>query len=240
MASRMEKYYHNNSETPSRTQKHADLYDEIYENVEYSNVEGIADIASSNEIDLLKIKELIKEHENDKDNNFFVRKTIEFNQTNDDLIEEKNYDLKQVLKDAKNNRPKEEKEMYVKDIKNDNFLDKLNHINDEDIKISSLINSDDLSTMGDNELSLDLLDSLKSNENTFIGDLEERKKNIDDEENIDSSFYTAGLNFSKDDFEELDGINNNIKKKNIWITILVFIILVIIITGGLFLADFLF
>ena len=162
------------------------------------------------------------------------------NNDNDEVLEEKNYDLKEVLDDAKKSRPKEEKERYVQNFKNSNFLEKLNKLNASDVKMDDLTNIATLSSLGDNELSLDLLDSLKSNDNTFIGNLDERTKKEEETEEIDSSFYTAGMHFSKDDFEELDGINKNIKKNNIWITILVFIILVIVITGGLFLFNFLF
>ena len=239
MASRMEKYYHNDK-IPSRTKKNASLYDELYDNVKYSNVEGIANIASSNEIDIRKIKKLISEKENDRLDTAFVRKTVVCNNDNDEVLEEKNYDLKVVLDDAKKSRPKEEKERYVQNFKNSNFLEKLNELNASDVKMDDLTNIATLSSLGDNELSLDLLDSLKSNDNTFIGNLDERTKKEEETEEIDSSFYTAGMHFSKDDFEELDGINKNIKKNNIWITILVFIILVIVITGGLFLFNFLF
>lgn len=238
MASRMEKYYHNNTDVPSRTKKNANLYDELYDNVKYSNVEGIANIASSNEIDITKIKKLINEHENDKDT-AFVRKTVNIDDKKEDLFEEKNYDLKEVLNDAKKNRPKDEKERYIQEIKSSNFLEKLNELNSSDVKMEDLTNVAQLSSLGDDELSLDLLGDLKSNDNTFIGELSERVKKEEPEE-VDQSFYTNSMNFSKEDFEELDGINKNIKKNNVWITILVFIILVIVITGGLFLFDFLF
>ena len=36
MASRMEKYYHNNTDVPSRTKKNANLYDELY-NLQFQN-----------------------------------------------------------------------------------------------------------------------------------------------------------------------------------------------------------
>ena len=235
MASRMEKYYHNDSDIPSRTNKNANLYDEIYENAQYSNVEGIASIESSNQIDITKIKKLINEHNAEKQDTTFVRKTIIIDNNSEELLEEKHYDLKEVLKDAKKNRPQEEKERYVKNFKNEFILERLNQLNESDVKIDDLINQDVLSSLGDNELSLDLLDSLKSNDDTFIGELSDRTNQV--EEEMDESFYTAGMSFSKDDFEELEDLNKNIKKNNIWITILIFILLVIIITGCLFLFD---
>ena len=107
--------------------------------------------------------------------------------------------------------------------------------------MDDLINLATLSSLGDNELSLDLLDSLKSEDNTFIGDLSNRTKKQEVEmEEMDNSFYTSSMNFSKEDFEELDDINKSLKKNNIWITILVFILLVVVITGCLFLFQNLF
>lgn len=239
MASRMEKYYHDNTDILSRADKNANLYEELYDNVKYSNVEGIASIESSNEIDITKIRRLINEHEQQKKDTTFVRKTVVTNTKQEEILEDKNYDLKEVLNDAKKNRPKDEKERYVKEFKNSVILDKLNELNDSDVKIEDLTNISTLSSLGDNELSLDLLDSLKSNDNTFIGELSDRTKQQETEE-MDSSFYTAGMSFSKEDFEELDDINKNLKKNNIWITLLVFILMVIIITGCLFLFNSIF
>lgn len=232
----MEKYYHNSSDVPSRADKNASLYDELYENVKYSNIEGIASIEKSNEIDIEKIRQLISEHEEQKGETTFIRKTVISKKSDEEPLEEKNYDLKLVLSDAKRNRPKEEKERYVQQIKSSIITEKLSQLDDNDVKIDDLTNLATLSSLGDSELSLDLLDSLKSEDDTFIGDLSDRTKKQELEtEEMDNSFYTASMNFSKEDFEELDDINKNLKKNNICMTLLVFILLVIIITGCLFL-----
>ena len=63
--------------------------------------------------DIRKIKKLISEKENDKLDTAFVRKTVVCNNDNDEVLEAKNYDLKEVLDDAKKSRPKEENERYV-------------------------------------------------------------------------------------------------------------------------------
>lgn len=238
MASRMEKYYHGNLETSSRTQRYASLYEQLYDNAKYSNVEGITNIASSNKIDIKKIKELINEHETGNDNSFFTRKEVIIEKKPEVILEDKNYDIKELINSAKKNRHMDTKEYYINDKKNTDFLERLSKLDNTDLKLNDLTDLTSLSTMGDCELSLDLLDSLQSNDNEYIGTLDERQEETTEE--IDNSFYTAGMNFSKDDFEELDGINKNIKKRNIWITILVFLALVIIISGGLFLFDFLF
>ena len=60
MKSRMERYYEIDHDTNRRTRKNADLYQKIYENDEYSNIEGIATTLKPNEIDISKIKEMLK------------------------------------------------------------------------------------------------------------------------------------------------------------------------------------
>ena len=67
MPSRMDRYYNNaESSKNSRSRRNTSLYDSIYDGVEYSNVEGITTIEKKNEIDLDKIRELLKEHEDSK------------------------------------------------------------------------------------------------------------------------------------------------------------------------------
>ena len=234
MASRMEKYYKTTTDSNSRTSKNAGLYDEIYDNVKYSNVEEILKIEKTNEIDIAKIKDFIKEYEEQKNHNHKVVKKVVLDQQK---IEEdpQQYDLKQMIDDAKKIRPKDEKERYVHSIKYQYITNKLNEVEDSDIKLDDLTNIEALQQLGDCELSLDLLDSLKDDE--FLVEEAFIKKDDDKEEDMDDLFYTNSMKFSKEDFEELDDINKNLKKNNIWITILVFIILVIAITTCLFLFQ---
>ena len=49
MASRMDRYYNSNSESRKRSRRNESLYDTIYnDDIEYSNVEGIALIYKKN------------------------------------------------------------------------------------------------------------------------------------------------------------------------------------------------
>lgn len=234
MASRMEKYYKTTADSNSRTSKNAGLYDEIYDNVEYSNVEEILKIEKTNEIDIARIKDFIKGYEEQKNHNYKVVKKVSLDQQK---IEEdpQQYDLKQIMEEAKKIRPKDEKERYVHSIKYQYITNKLNEVEDNDIKLDDLTNIEALQQLGDCELSLDLLDSLKDDE-ILVKEISIKKDN-DKEEDMDDLFYTNSMKFSKEDFEELDDINKNLKKNNIWITILVFIILVIVITTCLFLFQ---
>ena len=96
--------------------------------------------------------------------------------------------------------------------------------------------------MTDKEWSLDLLDDLKSNENTVSSGsesikklLEEAKKSESKKEEkteIDKSFYTSSLGFKEDDFEELTDIKNHLKTNNILIKILVSILTISFLIGA--------
>ena len=63
MASRMEKYHGNVSSAGKRSVRNESLYKDMYDNVEYSNIENIATMEKTNEISLEQIKELLKERE---------------------------------------------------------------------------------------------------------------------------------------------------------------------------------
>ena len=111
--------------------------------------------------------------------------------------------------------------------------------------IDTISSTSMLNSMTDKELSLDLLDDLKSTENTSVADknsikklLEEAKKNDEKKETkteIDKSFYTSSLGFKEEDFEELTDIKNNLKTNNILIKILLAILTISFLVGAVIL-----
>ena len=248
MPSRMDRYYNNTrSEMGSRSRRNSSLYDNIYDGKEYSNVRGITTIEKNNEIDLDKIKELLKEHEESK--NVFrsvARRPVEQIEY-DDIQDEKNYDVMEVLSKAKDNYVEDNKNRSIKDtqyniLKN---IDIKNTSTEDEQSLKELINTitstSILNKLGDKDLSLDMLENLKSDENTIVGargtndvfkNEIESAKNEDD--TLDKSFFTSSLSFNDSDFEQLNDIKSSLKKNNILISILVFIFLALIITGILF------
>lgn len=246
MPSRMEKYYNNTESRTSRISRNTELYRNLYETKEYTNVEGIATIEKTNEIDINKIKELIKAHEELKqDRKPIVKRQIRKIEEEPEEIEQKNYDIMDVLNKAKDE--------YVDDNKNRNLKNTqyniLKNINVKDAKdddslkdlINTITSTSILNKLGDQDLSLGLLEDLKSNNNTTVGAIgsDEIFKNAieksrDEDETLDKSFYTSSLNFNEKDFEQLNDIKSSLKKNNVLITILVFFFLVIVITGILF------
>lgn len=81
-----------------------------------------------------------------------------------------------------------------------------------------------------------LLDDLKSN--TMVGDASSIKKIIEEEKQnkvddtttmeIDKSFYTSSMGFTKGDFNELENKNHKVKKGNKFIILIVIILLLIL------------
>lgn len=241
MPSRMEKYY----EMKSRTVKNKELYRTIYDEAEYTNVEGISVIEKNEKIDIEKIKELINGTNN-------VNKPKEYKKEEikplvEEIEEQKNYDIRDVLDKAKSERTDRDSRYsniqynVLKNIDLNSDTKVPDNVNEEQLK--SMIEA--ISNNSKNDYTSDLLDDLKSicdpnlknqvkeeinNENTQL----QNTKLI--QENLDKSFFTSSMDFSSEDFEDLKEIKENIKKNNLLTKILLFILLVIIITGVLFLV----
>lgn len=246
MPSRMEKYYNNTESRTSRTTRNTELYRNLYDGKEYTNVEGIATIEKNDEIDLNKIQELLKAHEDIKqERKPIVRRQLRKIEEEPEEIEEKNYDIMDVLNKAKDEYSDDNKSRSLKNtqyniLKNINVKEAKEEDSLKDL-INTITNTSVLNKLGDRDLSLNLLEELKSDDNTMIGAKgsneifkNEVEKNKDDNEDIDKSFYTSSLSFGEKDFEQLNDIKSSLKKNNVLITILVFFFLVVVITGILF------
>lgn len=240
MKSRMDKYYARTKQIKSRSSKNQSLYDSIYDEVEYSNIEGIASIEKTNRIDLSQIQELLKKSEKA---NYLLRQDGEKRDLNQSQVavdflehdEEKNYDIRDVLNEAKIKRekiPNENRQMTNTQF---DILKKLNideTTGETELKelIHTITNTSLLNKLEDEELSLSLLSSLKGSGETIISD----KPLIDDEvivDEFDKSFFTSNLNFKNEDFED---IKENLKKNNILIKVLTFLLVVVIFAGAIY------
>ncbi len=257
LATRMERYYKSNNHTSKRSDRNQHLYHEIYEGGEYSNIEGIATIEKSNEVDITKIKNMLKNREayqkQRKFRQMVVKPEVVEKPNNSELGNERNYDIRDILDKAKSNKTTEEKYHRLDDT-GYNILKKLkekslqtNESKDELRElIDTITNNSELNQLATEDLSLDVLNDLKSDENTVIENKdsvkalledakqEEIRRNLEKEE-MDKSFYTSSLNFGENDFEQLSNLNHNLKRNNILIKILVTILLVAIAGGIIFL-----
>lgn len=238
MASRMEKYHSNSLNTSKRSVRNEGLYRDIYENNKYSNIAGVATLDKTNEISLEQIQDLLREREEIK-----KRKTIpvvENTAVRKPVVEERNYDIRDILVKAKvehvddnPNRKLNEKYNILRSInvKDDTLVD-------NDLE-KTLVNTSVLKGFNDNELSLDMLSDLKSTGNTIVSDnvdgkflkeVNEAKDSyqVSSDDSIDKSFYTSGLGFKEEDFEQLKDIQDSIESNNKLIKFLFFVLFLII------------
>jgi hypothetical protein len=257
----MERYYQSEQKDETlvkkRTVINKELYDNIYDDFEYSNVEAIANIDKTNEIDINKIKEMLKQREFDqsKDERPIVKRAPA---SFVEVEEEKNYDINEILIRAKENKETtpQNRMTNVKHLEISRTIEEKKHraINDEtdEEELKDLINTitktSYINKMEDKDLSLNLLSDLKGKDNTITTDNESIRKIIeaqkealekkeDKKEIVDQSFYTSGVSFSKEDFDSLD--KDEKEEVSIVVKALVFVMLVIL-TAGIILGLIMF
>ena len=201
MASRMDRY----RIEEGRSVRNQNIYKELEELGTYTNIEGIANIEDSNEIDISKIKEMLKNRENyQKEKRFkelLKNEEHEENAIESTEEEEKNYDIKDVLTDALKSR---------KVTDNDNHKIELSKYE----IIKELI--DKKAKTSQEEVEGNLLDSLIDNTEkkdlTIKQVIDEAKS--EQEEEMDKSFFTNSLSLTSSDFEDLKEMHTDIKRNN--------------------------
>lgn len=260
MKSRMDRYYNSNEEFVGRTKKNEQLYRKRDYNV-YSSNETIID--TSNEVDITKIKDIIKSREdyqraksyrtmlNDKK---FDYDDVSYEEDN---YEEKDYDINALLQKVKEEKGiKNDDEEKVRKLKNTQYdiLSKLNVKSKETLKteeiqkeeLQDLINT--ITHKEEQEDDFDLFDNLKS-ENTIVTksakDLENsltpeliKQKSIEQAKNKEKedSFYSDSFTFSRKDFEGLQDIDSN-RESNKLITGIIIILIIVILVVFVFVLD---
>lgn len=260
MPSRMEKYYGHGaykSSDKTRSKKNRDLYSEIYTYGKYSNIEGIASIDKDGEVDLEKVREMISNRENYNPSRKY-RRTI----SDEDLssepksvrhferLEDRNYDIRDVLKEARENKEPDDKERSLKNtqyniLKNLDLQEELKkqtvrplEDDGEDLRemIETITNTSMLNKMGDVDLASSLLSDLKDDD-TKVSALESISELIDEGSNeeksdvplYDKSFFTSSLKLNKSDFADYGDEGG---KKNIFTIVIIVILVVIIIASA--------
>ena len=240
MASRMEKYHSGTSQSGTRSVRNESLYKNIYENAEYSNIEGIATLEKTNEISLEQIRELLKERESIKKRNNMVSREVR--KTYSEPVEEKNYDIRDVLIKAKDSHVEDTENRSLRNtqyniLKGIN-IDDNNVYNEQEIE-NTLVNTSVLKGIDDKELSLDMLSDLKSTGNTVVNktnsalllkEVQEAKDKyqVKDDDGLDKSFYTSSLNFKDEDFEQLKDLQDSIESNNKLIKVLFFLFTLVV------------
>ena len=240
MSSRMEKYHSSSIHSGTRSVRNENLYKNIYENVEYSNIEGIATMDKTNEISIDQIRELLKERENVKERKVSLKKEVP--KTYSSSSTQRSYDIRDILVKAKDDHVQDNKNRSLKNIEF-NILKKLD-VEEGNSRIDklekTLANTSVLKNFDDGELSLDMLSDLKSTGNTIVdktnaqillNEVQEAKDRyqVKNDDGLDKSFYTSSLGFKDADFEQLKDIQDSIDSNNKLIKVLFFLIFVIVI-----------
>lgn len=236
MPSRMDKYYQSDVTLQKRSRRNQDLYKSIYDDVEYTNVEGISIIEKNERIDIDKIKELLNKDQPKPQRTLDIRDINIDKKEEKSFEEEKNYDLKDVLDKAKSERPEQpvkpklSNTQYniLKNLNLDQQFEEKNTVDDDELKsmIEAITINSKLGQTGD------LLDDLKTIHDSSLRSQIEKEEQPEDE--MDKSFFTSSLGFTSNDFEELKDIKQEVKKNNTLVKVLLFIFLVVIATGIMF------
>lgn len=244
--SRMDRYK-GEGNSNLRSRKNQDLYKNIYESGEYSNIEGIATIDKSNEVDITKVKKMLKNREDYQKQ----KELIDINKKEKEIPkyevfeledEEKVYDIRDILTKAKVNKPTSEYQSLnninfeiLKELKEKH--QKENEKNSIHEMLDEIANTSKYNKLTDSELGLDMFSDLQSN--TVVQDKESIKKVLNEVKknelekgntntNIDKSFFTSSLNFGKEDFDELNDLKKSVKKNNNLVKVLIYILLLVV------------
>ena len=246
MATRMDRYYEKPRNPRARSARNENLYKQIQDLDTYSNIEAVATISRSNEIDITKVKEMVQNRENYKKEKKY-RNALNINQkeikeepTNNFFEEEKNYDIMDVLNKAKDGH--EEKDNKNRSLKNTHYdvLKELNlsknNYEDSEEELKDLINTITKKDIPSND-EMGLLDDLTAN--TMVGEassihkiLEEEKKQqnaMDNTAEMDKTFFFFFFGFTEKDFEDLQNIKHHVKRNNTLIVALIAIVTIVVI-----------
>lgn len=186
MPSRMDRYYNDDDLVNKRSSKNVTLYNKIYdEDSKYSNIEGIASIEKTNEIDITKIKEMLKNRE-DYQKGKEVRQIVKPSREqkhdysydlDSDISEEKNYDIRVILAKARVEHKDIKKDYHslnntqyniLKSIDIDKDIDAAEYFKsldkEEDLEelINTITNTSMLNKMDQQELALSMFEDFKT------------------------------------------------------------------------------
>jgi len=239
----MDRHRNSRQEPKPRSQQNEELYGSIYTRDLLSSEKPLN---NEKEIDLSNIKDLMIEREGYsrvKDlKDLLSSEKIEdkYDQKYYQDIDNKIYDINEMLKQARSQNEDLEREKYRKLMNTQyDILGKLD--------LNEQFETDEMDTTFFTREKLkntDLLEELKGDEGTILTEAvkaEDCKKYLDSKESPENLFYTGYKNFSTEDFEEIQDLKNKVKKNNglikflIVILILIFLVIIGLISYTVFL-----
>ena len=245
MNSRMDKYASNT--TTSRTSRNKKLYDDLYSDTSYNNSVVLDD---SKEIDINKIKELLdKQKSNDKRKT--IRPTTDIYKDIDiikDEVNEKVYDINEVLKDAKSkrdileeaNEKRKTNSKYQSHLEIEKELEKTRKVYDrllqEETELLDIMNT--LTNIPTNN-GTDAYKDLTSEANKFktgtveVKEITKELEKADDNVDDDSTEYSTNtFMFDKRDFVTEESLKEHMKGTNNFIKFLIFLLTIAVLLGA--------
>ncbi|MDD3341795.1 MAG: hypothetical protein PHN72_06395 [Bacilli bacterium] len=245
MPSRMERYQNEDIVEGRRTKKNQNLYRNIDQEGEYSNIEGVASLSKGNEINLDKLKEMLQKREEINERKYRTATIPVIKRETLAEASEDSYDIKEMIDKAKIENPTQNKHRSLKSVDYD-FLKSLQLRDLRSLKedpdasdelkdlINTITSTSVLNQLGDKELSLDMLSELKPTGNTkALGNSESLAlKNLLAEDSskkqmtreLDQTFFTTSHNFKAEDFESLEDVKTSIKKTNTLLKIFMYVL----------------
>lgn len=258
MQSRMDKYSGSEKKKYERSKKNTKLYeevyDDIYKNATYKNMEIID---SAKEININKLKNILDDKYDTKQYRTLRSYSIDDLDKDDKPIfnnkKEKVYDINEIIDKAKSKRTfleeAREKQKYINfnEFRGKKYSSKYEEMEKEEQELEELINTMAIPKQDETKDALDMFSDLKGDENTIVTnpidtsfDLEETQNTKTTTEDIrndlektlvkaDKTFYTDSNMFTKNDFEDFSTLTRQLKRssrmKKIFITLIILIIL---------------
>ncbi len=246
MQSRMDKYQavkpKKYERTKKNTQLYEDVYDDIYRDTTYQNMQVID---SAKEINLDKLKDIIDDKYDTRQyrtmRNYSIDEDID-EKISYDYKQKKVYDINKIIDEAKNKRTfieeAKEKQKYLDYIRENEDNRDYKKLEKEEKELEELINTITIPKENfDTNEELDLFSDLKGNENTIVTnpvetsfDVEvEKTENKITSNNADKTFYTDSNMFTKNDFEDFNTLRGELKRSNkLKIAIIVILVVAIL------------
>ncbi len=247
MQSRMDKYQTDDNKKYDRTSKNTklyeDVYDDIYRDTSYKNMQVID---SAKEININKLKDMLDDKYDTRQYRTLKNYSIEDVDVDNtsqgfDRTREKVYDINEIINEAKNKRAfieeAKEKKKYIAftEGRNKKYDDHYDNMEQDEKELEELINTMAIQKQDeDTNDALDMLSDLKGEENTIVTNPIDTSFDIDTGETslttdtntntitndinktlvkADKTFYTDSNMFTKNDFEDFSTLTKSLGTK---------------------------
>lgn len=210
MTSRMDRYSEINNKT-SRSSRNRNLYNTMYSHGKYSNIEGVASLEKTNEIDITKVKEMLdsrekiqRERQYRRPSRELLNEEIPLSRTRFDDDEQRSYDVNDVLKSARENKEPDNKERVLNNTNYDilkklNLQTKSSDTVSETDDIKELIETISNTSMLNKNEDINMFDDLVSDD-TKVSEVKDITEFVNKNEIMDDSFFTHSVKIKKADF----------------------------------------